>query len=342
MNLPARKKVLIVAVVLVGALGSAFQADADDTTRIKFDIPEKIECRDVTPEKYAAAHPTLKVIEAKFRISAKFIEGDESNVVDFDYMISSPEMRLDILDFLPNTTLESTYADDRIEVSDVTQTSEANSEEARVGYSIFSLNAVRNQSAKRLEQNLYQRVAPKSLVLASGTINRGHGVFYKLRPSKGATLEGAKDFTFLATVPKTWRGDWCTFLCLARYNKKSLVASSVVLAGTDNTHVGLYMIGDREANDLSTKLCQLQQANDGVLARQFAKEAAKTAEAMHLTTAANHTLEQVEDFFQHFACVKCDDKAGDRQLAAARRELLEVEKQLARLASTDSSTAREP
>jgi hypothetical protein len=318
---------------LLGALAGQTSASAGDTTRVTFDIPDKIECRDVTPEKCAAAHPTLKVIEAKFRISASFIDGGEANVVDFDYMITSPGMRLKILDYLPNTTLESTYADDRIEVADFTETAEANSEEARVGYSVLSLNASRSQSAKRTEQNHYQRVAPKSLVLASGTINRGNGVFFKLRPSKGATLEGAKEFTFLAIVPKNWRGDWCTFVCVARYNKKSLVSTSIALAGIENAHVGLYLLGDHEASDLASKLCQLQQANDGVLARQFAKEAAKAAEAMHATTP-NNPLAHVDDFFLHLVRFKSDSKSSDRRLETARREILDVEQQFAELAGS--------
>jgi hypothetical protein len=34
-----------------------------DNTRIVFDLPGTIECRDVTPKDFAAAHPSLKVIE---------------------------------------------------------------------------------------------------------------------------------------------------------------------------------------------------------------------------------------------------------------------------------------
>ena len=51
------------------ALMPGRKATASDT-KVVFDVPNKIECRDVTPEKCAAAHPNLKVIEAKFRISA--------------------------------------------------------------------------------------------------------------------------------------------------------------------------------------------------------------------------------------------------------------------------------
>jgi hypothetical protein len=327
-----------VAIVLAGSTGSARAAEA---VRVRFDIPDKIECRDVTPERCAAAHPTQKVIEAKFRISASLIEGTETSVVDFDYMIASPDMRLKILDYLPNTTLESTYAEDRIEVADLTEAAESSTAEARVGYSVLSLTTGRSQNAKRSEQNHYQRVAPKSLVLASGTIDRGHGVFYKLRPSVGATLEGAKEFTFLAIVPKDWRGDWCTFVCAARYKKKSLVSSSVALAGVDSAHVGLYLMGDAEASDLGARLCQLQAANNGVLARELAKEAAQSLEKMQATTGVSHQLAEAEDFLQHLVRFNRETNR-DRQLATARREIQDVEQQLADLAGTRLATARKP
>ncbi len=223
-------RIAAIAMVVLSCV-IARRVAAAEMTEVAFDIPDKIECRDVTPEKCAAAHPNLKVVEAKFRISASFIRGSEANAVDFDYVICSPGMRLKILDYLPNTTLESTYADDRIEVADMTENTDSTAAEARVAYSVLSLSSTKNQSAKKTEQNHYKRVAPKSLVLASGTTNRGHGVFFKLRPSNGASLEGAKEFTFLAIVPKEWRGDWCTFVCAARANKKSLVSSSIVLAG---------------------------------------------------------------------------------------------------------------
>jgi hypothetical protein len=176
-------------------------------TRVAFDIPSKVECRDVTPAKCAATHPTLKVIEAKFRISASFVEGNEESTVDFVYMISSPDMRLKVLDFLPNTTLESTTADDRIEVLDSTESTDATTGEARVGYSVLTLKGSKSLTSKKTESNRYQRIAPKNLVLASGTVNRGNGCFYKLRPSQGISLEGSKEFVLLCIVPKTWRGD---------------------------------------------------------------------------------------------------------------------------------------
>ncbi|MGC3971177.1 MAG: hypothetical protein QM775_28715 [Pirellulales bacterium] len=299
---------------------------------------DKIECRDVTPPACAAAHPDHKVIEAQFRISAGFLEGSEDSIVDFTYMISSPKLRLKIRDYLPNTTLESQYADDRIEVADYTESARTSTAEALVGYSIFSLNAVTNSLQRRTEHNQYEKIAPKALVLASGTMNRGHGVFYKLRPSKGASLEGAKEFAFLAVVPRSWRGDWCTFVCSARANRRTLLGSQVVGAGVTKVDVGLHLCGDQEAGDLAARLCLLQQENDGMLAKHSAREAEAAMAEIPSGVENVPVIGKVDEFF-HLVAHKASTKPNDPRLAEAQTALHDVEERLGRLSGAAPLTA---
>ena len=310
-------------------MSAAVDCRATDT-RVAFDIPSKVECRDVTPEKCAKAHPTMKVIEAKFRISASFIDGNEASTADFVYMISSPEMRMKVLDFLPNTTLESYTAEDRIEVTDSTENSDAITGDARVAYSLLSLSGTKNSTSKKSESNHYQKVAPKNLVLASGTVNRGHGVFYKLRPSNDASLEGAKEFVLLCIVPKTWRGDWCTVVCSARANKKSAVSSSVSLAGIEQAHVGLYLSGDQEASDLADDLTHIQLSHNGLLSRQLSKDAVHAVEALHAVPSSLPSKGGSYDWFSRVAKIKPSSK--QTALESARTSLLGIEDRLSELA----------
>ncbi|HEX3872274.1 MAG TPA: hypothetical protein VHV77_17635 [Pirellulales bacterium] len=339
-NALRRYWLFVLATGCVALAGSP--TSAAEKVVVQFDIPDRIECSDVTPEKCAAKHPNLKVIEAKFRISATLLEGKEADIVDFDYMISSPELRLKILDYLPNTTLESTYTGDQIEVADSTETNESASEEAKVAYSVLSLSGSLGQSAKKSEQNHYKRVAPKALVLASGTTNRGHGVFFKLRPSNAASLEGAKEFTFLAVVPKSWRGDWCSFVCVARSQKRSLLGNQVVMAGIQSAHVGLYLSGDHDASEISDQLCQLQIANNGVLARQLAKEATISAEALLQTSEFHHSNFRWEDLSTEFNKLKPGAKHSEQQLEQARASVHEVEERLKALSGAVPSVASKP
>jgi hypothetical protein len=317
--------------ILVMALTSVASARAEDA-RVVFDVPDRIECKDVTPAKCAAMHPTVKVIEAKFRISASLAEGTEDSLVDFTYMISSPNLRLKILDYLPNTTLESRYADDRIEVADFTKETDTQSAEARVGYSIFSLNALATRVAHKTEQNNYEKIAPKSLVLASGTMNRGHGVFFKLRPSNSASLEGSKEFSFLAIVPRAWRGDWCTFVCSGRAAKKNLLGTQNVTAGVAKVDVGLYLCGDDEAGNLASKLCAIQQADNGALARQSAQEAVKIEATLHSPTSNFTLADKVDTFLHQVTKTQHVQSAGRQKLEQSRIEMELVEEALGRLA----------
>lgn len=308
-------------------------------TRVVFDIPDKLECRDVTPDTCAAAHPQLKVIEAKFRISASFVEGTETSIVDFVYMISSPEMRMKIHDYLPNTTLESTLADDRIEVADTTENSDARSEDAKVAYRVLTLGASRTQTAKKTESDHYKQIVSKALVLAAGTTHREHGVFFKLRPSKGASLEGGKEFTFLAVVPKAWRGDWCTVVCAARANKKTLLSTSVALAGVEQAHVGMYLSGDREASDLAESLCQIQEANGGALSKQMAKEAAKLIETMHAAQTHHNALAHYDDWVAGLFTITHKSGDGDHSLKDAKVAIVDIQTRLGQLSGVEPDTA---
>ena len=275
----------VAAFSVLGLTGNrALAAD----TQVIFDLPDTIECTDVTPEKFAANHPDLKVIEAKLRISARIPEGSETDIVDFLYMITSPGMRMKIQDYLPNTTLESTVQGDQIEIADTSESSNATAEDAHISYKILGLGGTANQGSKKTESSKYKQIAPKALVVASGTTNREHGVFFKLEPSKGASLEGAKNFTFLAIVPKAWRGDWCIVSCAARAKKKSFFSTTIPVAGVDQAHIGMYLSGDREASLRAEQLCEIQDEHEGLRATQLAKHGNRLVEAMHAATTADH------------------------------------------------------
>jgi len=98
-------------------------------------------------------------------------------------------------------------------------------------------------------------VPPKQLFLASGTTNRGHGVFFKLKPSSQASLEGQKEFVCLFIVPKDWRGDYACIACRAKGYNRSLW-TRVEECGTAEVCVGLYLRGDPEARQAAKQLAR--------------------------------------------------------------------------------------
>lgn len=243
-----------------------------EPAKVVFDLPLTVECRDVSPTDFAEAHPTLKVIEAKFKISARIAAGSESDIVDFLYIIASPDKKMRFQDYLPNTALESAVTDDQIEIIDATENGKGGEVGAKVGYQGAGGGLSISKNSKKTHSNHYKEIAPRALVVASGTTDHQHGIFFKLKPSRAASLEGAKAFTFLATVPRSWKAGWCTISCGARAKSKTFFArSEITSAGVAQSQVGLYLMGDAEANSLAEELAAIQQRHADVLAGQLAK-----------------------------------------------------------------------
>jgi hypothetical protein len=233
---------------------------------IAFDLPSSIECRDVTTKEFAVAHFNLRMVEAKLRISARVIDGKPADIVEFLYFVKT-DGSMRVQDYSPNTTLESAVAEDHIEITDATENSKATGLDAHVAYKPLLLGGSQNRNSKKSESSHYQQIAPKDTVLSGGTIDREHGVFFRIRPSRSASLEGGKEFTLVATVPRSWRGDLCTISCAARATKHSMMSTSVVPAGTSQVQVGMYLSGDAEAAALAENLRISQEAFAKLLAK---------------------------------------------------------------------------
>ena len=86
-----------------------------------FDLGYVVECRDVTQQAFALLHPNEKVIEANLRLTVRLESGEEKDLEQLLFEITSPAERLRVIDFLPKTQLE-VDATDGIEVTKTTET----------------------------------------------------------------------------------------------------------------------------------------------------------------------------------------------------------------------------
>jgi hypothetical protein len=318
---------MLVAASLVFAADSVVPI-LSDSSRIVFDLPDTIECRDVTPTDFATAHPSLKVIEAKFRISARIVAGSESQIVDLLYVIASPDKQMRFQDYLPNTSLESSVVDDQIEITDTTEKAGGSETGAHVGYQGLGGGLSKTKSSKKTYSSRYKEIAPRALVVASGTTDHEHGIFFKLKTSRAASLEGGKEFTFLATVPRLWRGGRCTISCAARAKSKSFFSrSGVVPAGIAQSQVGLYLTGDAEANRLAEELAAVQQRHADVLAGQLVKGG--LLETMYEAASTGKTAALCGVFKMNPAHWASD--SGHKELEKAQDAVLNVQERLRRL-----------
>jgi hypothetical protein len=234
---------------------------------VEFDVSYTVECRDVTPQEFAEANPNSKIVEAGFQVSALLRQGEEKDVRDLMYVIRSPETRLRVADFEPKTQVTSPITD-AIEV--VATDEDATLLDASVNAKIEPLGGVYLSpsagASKTKKQNLqqkYTKLPPKQLLVASGTTNREHGVFFKLKPSTQASLEGQREFVCLFLVPKEWRGDYAYVDCRAKSRGRSPWTKSEE-SGRRRVLVGLYLQGDEEARAAAERAAYAYEAYSGV------------------------------------------------------------------------------
>ena len=241
-------KFIPVLLVLVANVAQA------EVPAVVFDLPLTVECRDVTPQRYEASYQR-KIFEAVIKISPQLQVGEEKDLKKLHYEIST-EQQMPIVSYAPNSQVTSDVANGTVAI----QTDDHHGQllvhylvtpAAGDGRLTGDLNSSHTQ---------YTLLAPKQLLVASGTIERGCGVYYELKPSTQDTLQKQREFACLFEVPATWRADYITVKCSARGIKRWLLGSSEVDAGQGMLSVGLYRQDDGEAKEVANQLARRQQA----------------------------------------------------------------------------------
>lgn len=251
--------------VVLASLVLALPAGAAEPPRVEFDLAHAVACSEATSDDFAALHPEEKVVQAVFRVSVRLTAGREADVEELLFEITSPEQRLRVLDFDPETTLESEV----VGPVKVTKTTEKiNSLGASIGGNVAAplgpakatltpaANAGETERDVLVETS--KKIAPKQAVLTSGTLHQGHGVFFKLHRSLETSFEGSHEFACRMIVPHDWTGDWVLVSCQARGEQKRYFVKSTVPCGQTTAFVGLYLAGEPQARAAAFRLAHAQ------------------------------------------------------------------------------------
>lgn len=241
--------VIAAAAILAAATGGA------DVPVVVFDVPLISECRDVTPQGFREAYQRM-VIEAVFRLSPQLVAGQEKDLKQLRYEIST-DQQMPVVGFLPNSQVTTDVVNGTIAIQNA-------SHHGEVSFRYLITPAAGNGDLKGdLESSRAQfgLLAPRQLLMAAGTIDRGCGVYFDLRPSSQDTLQKQRDFACLFDVPTSWRADHVTIRCQAKGIKHGLggLLESEVGCGAGLLCVGLFKQNDGEARAYAEKLARQQQ-----------------------------------------------------------------------------------
>ncbi|HVX64185.1 MAG TPA: hypothetical protein VHC19_26415 [Pirellulales bacterium] len=260
--------VALTAGVGLSPAGAAYAAGP----KVGFDLGYMVECRDVTQQAFAILHPDEKVIEANLRVSVRLLKGEEQDIEQLLFELTSPTERLRVVDFLPKTQIEP-ESTDGISVTKTTETvhsfggslgtnlavSAGNGKHNSVTLT-QALPAVNGNSTHRNQlQETSKKIAPGKVIIAAGTLDNEHGVFFKLKRSAVTPFEGTRTLSFRFVVPSQWRGDWIVLSAQATGRVKHYFFKSIEPCGDAKAFIGLYLAGDADAELAARELAEGQE-----------------------------------------------------------------------------------
>jgi hypothetical protein len=125
----------------------------------------------------------------------------------------------------------------------------------------LKLNGHGDIGAKKTLTTKYELAAPMDSVAASGTVEQGFGVYFKLRQSRQTNLEGSQQFQIIFRAPAEWRGDLLDIRCEAIGVDRGLVRQfdQRVRCGWHECTVALYRAGDVEAKTVAERYATSSQ-----------------------------------------------------------------------------------
>jgi hypothetical protein len=233
-------------------LGFTFQIASGRTPPfLDFDVPFTIGCRSLSIKEHAR-DGAFDLIEVVIPISARLRAGTERDLKQCVYTLIDPAVpeTLVVTDWLPRTELKSDYA----------KPIQFSSERlGKIGISLaahYVIGASGDASGQLKSGVVYEMLPPQETVLASGTVQYGHGVFFKLKPSTQTTLEGKKSFSAIFAVPRGWRGGCLKLDCEALGLDRGIVSNldREVPGGVATFYLALYLVGDDQAETLAQRV----------------------------------------------------------------------------------------
>ena len=257
-----RSNVLKVLIVTAGSVafpgGGTLHAQAE-TASIQFDMPAAATAMD-TSRPGEAREITLDLVLSS--LVASSVEDSAQGAPPIDHLLVRCRLRerLPVVDYSPKTELQTDYAGP---ISVTQKQEQTDSFGLSVDGAVSQYGAAHlgsDDTTKQSDSTQFQRQAPMQAVIASGTFDRGRGVYFKLRWTTQQVLEGEKHFQVSFAVPEAWRGGLVDVTVTANGIDRSLFSAPKLRAMAQSEFViAAYQQHDVRAAEIAMRLASLDQ-----------------------------------------------------------------------------------
>lgn len=232
-------------------------ASYGDDPEISFDVPALlgVHVMDLDPHAVASSQKTIEVV---IPVSSESRSGDRDQVHEFRFDVFWNRNIYPICDYGPKTRTVSEIEG----LISVDKTTESNSSLGiKLGASyqeVVSSTGTAEIGHRNGTKLHYQEIPQHELLVASGTIHRGTGAFFRFHPSRTESLEGGRDLVVAFQVPSSWRAGVLQVECQAKGSRR-------VLAWSDDFEFSrafilpIYLEGDDQARQAATEFVRSEQ-----------------------------------------------------------------------------------
>lgn len=224
-------------------------------SKIEFDVPALVGVREILPSPFANS----KIVEVLLPISTVIDSQIRNDVHEFRFDISWNRSVYPIFDYGPRT---QTVTD----VDGLLNIEESESFNSGINTSVngkpldlLSANISSDLGSGKSTRKTFQLIPQHELLVASGTIDRGTGAFFRFHGSKRDTLEGGRDLVLAYRVPSNWKNGLLKVECRASGSHRIAGLWDEPFEVGKSFIVPLYLDGDLASQNLAIDFARAEQ-----------------------------------------------------------------------------------
>ena len=230
-----------------------------DRPTVKFDVPALVPAREVELDCEHSFGSSQKTIELIIPVSSETNSNERDNIDEFRFDVFWNRNVYPLVEYAPKTQTVS-------DIEGLITVEKSHDKNAGIGVNlgsgfqdVVSGQAKIDMSHRNATKLNYQEIPQHEVLVASGTIQRGTGAFFRFHPSKRETLEGGRDLIVAFRVPQSWRGGVITVECRAEGHRKIIGAWRDPFEESRAFVLPIYLEGDDQARQAAEDFVRSEQ-----------------------------------------------------------------------------------